>query len=280
MKNFIDNLFFSINVMHAILTNTLPGKIKFDLFKGYFKCKWALLLNKQAGVSLKIGPYTYKSPSARYFKTLLIEVMIKEEYYIELKTDQPVIIDCGSNVGFSVLYFKLKFPNAKIIAIEANKETFDVLSENIKQFNNVTAYNCFASNVSDSSVDFYTKGVGDVTSSLVSDRGGAIHNVVKSVSINSLVGNSSIDILKMDIEGGEFAIFNEKENLDYLKNVNNILLEYHHIFENGKTLNSLAGFLNVFEKQNFGYNITSHTKKEPVGYFQDFLIKMKRQGLA
>jgi predicted O-methyltransferase YrrM len=34
----------------------------------------------------------------------------------------PLVIDCGANIGLSAKYFSLEFPNARIIAIEPEKE--------------------------------------------------------------------------------------------------------------------------------------------------------------
>lgn len=270
-----------MNVMHAFTINSFPRKIKIDLLKGYFKCKWYGLIKKQGEVSAKIGPYTYKSPNAPYFKSLLIEIMIKEEYYIDLKTNTPLIIDCGANIGFTVLYFKLKYPNAKIIAIEANKDTYDILADNVRQLSDVTTYNCFVSNVSDSSVDFYTSGAGDVNASLVADRGGVL-NVVKTMSLSSIIAGKHVDVLKMDIEGGEFAIFNERENLDYLANVDNILMEYHHFTEKGRPTHSFAKFSELFENKQFASSVSTPVNlpvgddRTIVGTDHCYFIRMKK----
>jgi FkbM family methyltransferase len=46
------------------------------------------------------------------------------------KGGTPVIIDGGANVGYAALYFARTFPEAVIIAIEPNAETFRLLQEN------------------------------------------------------------------------------------------------------------------------------------------------------
>ena len=42
----------------------------------------------------------------------------------------PVIIDGGANVGYAALHFARRFPQAVIIAVEPNPETFEVLKAN------------------------------------------------------------------------------------------------------------------------------------------------------
>lgn len=43
----------------------------------------------------------------------------------------PVIVDCGANIGFSVLYFKRLHPRARIVAFEANPRAFRLLKHNV-----------------------------------------------------------------------------------------------------------------------------------------------------
>jgi FkbM family methyltransferase len=43
----------------------------------------------------------------------------------------PVIIDCGGNIGLSVLYFKYLFPNSVITVFEPSPPVFEILKENI-----------------------------------------------------------------------------------------------------------------------------------------------------
>src|SRR5215203_998957 len=56
------------------------------------------------------------------------EIFKRGIYRFETQSDSPVIIDCGANIGLSVIYFKRLFPAARIIAFEADPSVFDVLS--------------------------------------------------------------------------------------------------------------------------------------------------------
>jgi len=42
------------------------------------------------------------------------------------------IVDAGANVGCSTVYFKLLFPNAKVVAIEPESGNFNILKKNIE----------------------------------------------------------------------------------------------------------------------------------------------------
>ena len=49
---------------------------------------------------------------------LFNETFVNAQYYFESDNDWPTIIDCGSNIGMSVLFFKRLYPQSKIIAFE------------------------------------------------------------------------------------------------------------------------------------------------------------------
>jgi hypothetical protein len=60
--------------------------------------------NKQVKTSFynyKFGGYDYSTISY-----LFSEVFIASEYYFQSATAEPLIIDCGSNIGMSILIFQ------------------------------------------------------------------------------------------------------------------------------------------------------------------------------
>ncbi len=65
----------------------------------------------------------------------LNEIFVEEVYRFQSDTNTPLIIDCGSNIGLSIIYFKRLFPEAKIIGFEPDNEIFKILENNINQFN-------------------------------------------------------------------------------------------------------------------------------------------------
>ena len=63
------------------------------------------------------------------------EIIEKNIYQFKSSNDSPVIIDCGANIGMSVVYFKRLYPKSKLIAFEPDPTLFEMLSKNIKNFN-------------------------------------------------------------------------------------------------------------------------------------------------
>jgi hypothetical protein len=54
-------------------------------------------------------------------------------YMFKSHSREPVIFDCGSNIGMSVLFFKAVYPHARITAFEPDPGTYKVLNRNIEQ---------------------------------------------------------------------------------------------------------------------------------------------------
>src|SRR5688500_10055596 len=52
------------------------------------------------------------------------EIFVREIYRFETDIRNPVIIDCGSNIGLSVLYFHKSYPGARILAFEPDAGNF------------------------------------------------------------------------------------------------------------------------------------------------------------
>ena len=61
------------------------------------------------------------------------EIFIQELYKIELEPN-CYIIDCGANIGLSVIYLKQLFPTATILAFEPDNQNFSLLSRNVSSF--------------------------------------------------------------------------------------------------------------------------------------------------
>lgn len=137
------------------------------------------------------------------------------------------IIDAGANVGYSSVYFAHHFPDAKIIAIEPDKENFDMLIRNTSVYPNIVN---LRSALWNSCSDLY---ITNPNSEKWSHRLGVANSytkeeIIKSVTIEeikSLYSFDLIDLLKIDIEGGEKELF--AKNYDWLNSVRRIMIEVH-----------------------------------------------------
>ncbi len=120
---------------------------------------------------------------------------------------KPLILDCGANIGASVLWFTARYPAAHIIAVEPAPDNFALLRKNCANLD----------------IDLYQAGIGPV------DGHASLSNPLgESMSYQTNTDNEGIDIemvsvgtllaskppsayspflLKLDIEGAEKALF-------------------------------------------------------------------------
>jgi FkbM family methyltransferase len=180
-----------------------------------------------------------------------LDEIFNEEVY-KFKTDKktPLIIDCGSNIGLSIYYFREKYPEARIIGFEADSDIFKLLKKNTNQFSNHDKIQIKkeAVWVEDTVLTFFTEG--SLAGSLNVDFSGKKQTKkVKAIDFRKYL-NEEIDFLKIDIEGAENKlIFHIKNDL---KNVKNLFLEYHGLI--GEQQN-LGDILNLLTEVGFEYYI-------------------------
>lgn len=176
----------------------------------------------------------------------LKEIFIEDIYKQQLP-DKGFVIDCGANIGMSVIYIKQHFPNAEIIAFEPDEINFDLLTKNIKSF----GY---------SGVKLYKEAVWKANTTLLfsneSSMGSRIeidnNNNTKEVKASRLKDfiTRNVDFLKIDIEGAEYEVL--KDIADKLSFVNNLFLEYHGKFDQN---NELAEMINIVKEAGFSFYI-------------------------
>lgn len=85
----------------------------------------------------------YRSGTADPFvlNQILFRSGKKAEYYVPPALNPKVILDIGSNIGASILYFHKRFPDAKIFGFEPHPNTFRVLQKNVEGLPGVAVFN-------------------------------------------------------------------------------------------------------------------------------------------
>lgn len=76
------------------------------------------------------GPVRYTATGAML--SLYREIFLGRGYEVAGLGDAPVILDCGGNIGLSVIWFKQRYPRARITVFEADPQTADLLDENVR----------------------------------------------------------------------------------------------------------------------------------------------------
>lgn len=185
------------------------------------------------------------------------EIIKKEIYNFKTQLDNPYIVDCGANIGISLIYFKIKFPNAEIVAFEPDPYVFSLLSGNINkfEFNNITLIKKGVWN-KDGKVKF--SGKGDDSGKIVEPN---LQNQnsfeIEVVSLRHFL-QKKVQLLKIDIEGAECEVLMDVSDLLY--NVERIFIEYHSKINEEQKLNKILEILSnngfrFFIEQTSLYNV-------------------------
>lgn len=180
----------------------------------------------------RVHNFTVHYQTSDEFHHLKREVFTHDSYYFETDNPTPVIIDAGAHIGLSTLYFKYLYPNAKIIAIEPNPETFALLEQNIfeNQLDDVTTINAALWETA-TTLPFYrdkTKNrwhstAGFLPGAWTGDQESA-EIQVPTMPLTELI-QQPIDFLKMDIEGAETTVLKAAESA--LPLIKHCMIEFH-----------------------------------------------------
>lgn len=193
-----------------------------------------------------------------WFYHLWREVFILENYYFVSKNDKPFIVDAGSNIGMSILYFKLLYPNSEIMGFEPDPAAFKLLERNVQDNNlqGVELHNV-ALGLRDGEADFYqdltieASGINTLRKDMVVGKSKNIK--VRIGRLSSFVGKKrEIDLFKIDVEGAEYEIL--KEFGQGLLLVQTMILEVHQ--GRGLQNDPIPELLEILDKYNFRYGIT------------------------
>jgi len=147
------------------------------------------------------------------------------------------LVDLGANVGYYTLKLSpLVGNNGKIIAIEADPESCEILKKNciLNKFSNIRIHN-IAITEKKGQVRLYKSDIHSGTNSIFSNKGRSDTNyiTIPSTTLNDLLDESYpvIDWMKIDVEGAELKVLKGcKKTLEKTKK---IIIELHeHILMN------------------------------------------------
>lgn len=173
------------------------------------------------------GEFAFPFGRLRYVDALslrwqYVDIFVQRGYHFECSRPDPVILDCGSNVGLSVIAFKQRYPMARVTAFEADPAIGDVLVSNLEMAGarDVEVVKG-AAWVHAGSVRFVRDGA-DSGRIDVDDGAGT----VESVRLADFI-KDRVDLLKLDIEGAEYAVIDDLCQTRKIEQVDKIICEVH-----------------------------------------------------
>ncbi len=161
------------------------------------------------------------------------ELFEEEIYRFKSTKPDPFVIDCGSNIGLSVLYLKKLYPVATILAYEPDADNFQLLQKNVAQ-NNLTGVECRQKAVWIHNDTLTFASDGSQGSKIAEKDYGRKSVKVQAERLADVLKANKVDFLKIDIEGAEVDVMADCE--PYLANVNQLFVEYHGKVEESEKL--------------------------------------------
>lgn len=187
------------------------------------------------------------------------------------KDDFDYIIDIGANSGAFSLLSHIYFPNAKVYAYEPCEATYQKMKENLIDFHGINLINKAFGSGEDLFLKVNGKAVAGTNQFVKEDTG---NQKQKSVTLEEIIINNEIDmdknvLLKIDIEGGEECLLNNRYN-EILKKCKHFTFEAHFKCRKVRNFDNLPEWsvyndwvYRVFEKT---HNILYHMSRKAGGY--------------
>ncbi len=179
------------------------------------------------------------------------QVFITQEYDIPFN-DPSIIIDGGANVGLASAYFASHFPEARVYAIEPEPSNFEMLKKNTYLYDNITPIQAALWYKNDE-LEIVDQGFG-AWAFAVAEQSHQSVGKTTAISIPHLMeayNLSSIDVLKIDIEGAEKELFSEGFET-WLPHVKTLLIELHDQYKVGCS----KQFFDTMRQYDFSFHAT------------------------
>jgi len=157
----------------------------------------------------------YRSGSSDPFAIyqVLLKSGAKAEYYVPSALKPKVILDIGSNIGASILYFHDRFRDAKIFGFEPHPDTFRILEKNVAHLSGVRVFNYGLGGIEQR----LTVRADNVNFGAFNTRGDFKDRGHRAASVECEVrrlddvlgelGIAHVDLVKIDCEGAEADVF-------------------------------------------------------------------------
>ncbi|MFM1821120.1 MAG: hypothetical protein RLZZ402_1479 [Bacteroidota bacterium] len=179
------------------------------------------------------------------------QVFIEGQYNFHIPFIPSTIIDGGANIGLASVYFSHRYPSASIVAVEPSLDNFNVFEKNIVNFSNVKLK--LGGIWNDNKHLSIVNSKDNDNAFMVEEVDASTSGSIPAYSIGSIMEEmnwSTIDLLKLDIEGSEKEVF-EKNYESWLPNTKMIIVEVHDHMRKG----AAKSVFTATNKYNFSFSM-------------------------
>ncbi len=182
----------------------------------------------------------------------LDEIFTSNVYEFNSENDNPLIIDCGANIGLSILFFKQQYPDAIIYAFEPDTTNYNYLKKNIISYkweNSVFPFQKLVDN--ENGFEFFEE-LGNAGSKISNSEKGVKIEKMRLLDFIKNLGKE-IDFLKIDIEGSEFEVIPDLKEV--FPKIRKMYIEFH-CEEND--FSKMYEYIKLYLGENFNFQISTN----------------------
>lgn len=197
------------------------------------------------------------------------QVFEQEDYRIDLPLRPRHIVDLGANVGYSVAYFHHAYPDARIVAVEPDKENYELARLNASLAGATKRATIVHSGIWHSPTHIrIVNPSGNAWAYRIDSCAADAPGALRSVTMGQLMQRYDlpvVDLVKIDIEAGERFLF--AANTEWLDHVNALIIEFHDRFTPGcrePVIDALDRHFGAYTEKTYGEN-TLFVREEFVG---------------
>jgi FkbM family methyltransferase len=181
---------------------------------------------RRRGGRIAVPPYRFEYVDAMSTWPQWDDIFIHESLDFDSDVPSPRILDCGANIGLASIYFKHRYPHAKLTAFEADPRLASICRSNLAVNGGTEQVEVKEAAVwtAEGMVEFICEGTD---SGAIASLGEPIQGPVTSVPAVRLRDwlDEPVDLLKLDIEGAELSVLADCR--DRLRNVRAMCVEIH-----------------------------------------------------
>jgi FkbM family methyltransferase len=185
------------------------------------------------------------------------KIFVELEYWFRAQRRDPFIVDGGSNIGMSVLFFKALYPAARVIAFEPARPAHELLQRNVEanRLGDVEMHHVALARTN-GEVQLY-EDPGDPATFRMSTRPGRIEGAPTAVAGRRLSDfvDGDVDLVKLDVEGAEDDVLGDLVDSGAIARVGQLVVEYHHQLDPMRDF--LGAFLERLREQGFSYHVSA-----------------------
>jgi FkbM family methyltransferase len=245
------------------MASRLPSLVKKFGYLNGIKLYYHIKFKSKAPISIPglKHPIHFRGVMADVY--MFEQIFVDDQYKIEVPFGPKVIIDLGANVGFASIYFANRFPDAKILAVEPDAGNYEAAKRNTAAYSNITLIQGAVWHTTES-INVIDSGHGEAAYMIEKGEG---KNMVKAYTLKDIMEMmkvSSIDILKIDIEGAEKEIF-ETGAEAWVPVSKLIIVETHDRYKKGTS----KAVFNTISRYDFSLEVSG----ENLAFYNNDLVK-------